>query len=196
MYLTLLAIIQGVALAALFAKIDSLLDRHRFHAPELLMAITIFLTIVALWYEYQMGVMFYNWTAELFDAFIPFMFGVFEFAMIIGVERGVSTFLAVFGLAFVVAIVGFEYQYMQVRRAAGSDPLILHLTRGFRATDFVSCFASLVLLLGASALVAHSQSNGSLDIAAASLAQIIAVVHFVREGYQSSVLYRRLAEAS
>jgi hypothetical protein len=32
-YLTLLSIIQGTAFAALFAKVDSLVTQHSFHAP-------------------------------------------------------------------------------------------------------------------------------------------------------------------
>jgi len=54
-YLTLLSIIQGTAFAALFAKVDSLVTQHSFHAPQAVMAFGLLLLIVALWNQYLIG---------------------------------------------------------------------------------------------------------------------------------------------
>ena len=82
-YLTLLSIIQGTAFAALFAKVQSLVTQYSFHAPEFVMAVGILLLIVALWHQYLIGTMLYNWALQLTDSLLPFAFGVLEFAMII-----------------------------------------------------------------------------------------------------------------
>lgn len=57
-YLTLLSIIQGTALAVLFAKIDHLMQGPPgFGASQALMALGLFLLIILIWHQCQLGVM-------------------------------------------------------------------------------------------------------------------------------------------
>lgn len=195
-YLTILSIIQGVALAVLFAKVDSLIARHLFHAPEILLSIGIFLAIVAVWNQYQMGLMIYVWTAQLFDAFIPFMLGLFEFWMISGIEHGASAVLFSNGLLLLTGLAGLEYQYFQVRSTRRADAFVHQLNRSFRATDAASAVGAALVSFGTAALISRSGPPAWHEVAGASLLVALAIGHLVREVLQWRVVQRRLSESS
>jgi hypothetical protein len=184
-YLTLLSIIQGTALATLFLKVDYLIGKESFHAPQLVMAIGLFLAIVLLWNQYQMGVELYYWTSQLLDAFIPFSFGIAEFTAILGLEHGGMIVLIAFGTFFALGILAFEYQYLQLRRSAGQDAFVHRLTRGFRRLDVASCAASAVIFLGTAAFLARFPTNAADLVAgwvliAVSFGQAVRQVYFWR----------------
>ncbi len=156
-YLTLLSIIQGTALATLFLKVDYLIGQHRFHTPQLVMAIGLLLTIVLLWNQYQIGVMLYYWNSQLFDAFIPFGFGVCEFSAILGLEHGAVVTLIAYGVFFVLGVFAFEHQYSQLRKCWGPGAFVHRLTKGFRRVDVTSCAVAAVIFFAAAAFFARSQ---------------------------------------
>jgi len=193
-YFTLLSIIQGVALAALFAKVDSLIQRHGYHTPQLIMTLGIFLWIVGTWHQYQMGLMLYSWTAQLFDSFTPFTLGVFEFAAIIGMDHGVSIVLLANGLFFIPGLAAFEYQYSQARRSASTVAFTDQLNAGFRAVDGMSCVMSAVISLSAAALTWRLDPASGYQAAGASVVVILAIGHLAREAIEWSIVQRRLAE--
>ena len=193
-YLTLLSIIQGTALATLFLKIDDLISRQSFHLPQLVMAIGLLLTIILLWNQYQMGVSLYSWTSQLFDAFIPFSFGIVEFTAILGLEHGGMIMLIAFGAFFMVAILAFEHQYWQLRRSGGPDAFVHRLTRGFRRLDVVSCAASAAIFFATAALLSRQQT-GANDLVAAWVLMAVAVGQGVREVYFWNRAQQRLSSA-
>lgn len=192
-YLTLLSIIQGTVLAGLFAKVDSLIGRHSFHAPQIIMAAGIFLWIVALWHQYQMGLMLYNWTAQLIDAFIPFLLGLFEFAAIIGMEHGVSYVLLALGVFFLIGIAAFENQYLQARRNVVA-PFFRRLTGDLRAFDSLSCVASSAVAFGAALLTSRADPASGYQVAGAWVIVALAIAHMVRQTIEWRIILRRLTE--
>lgn len=193
-YLTLLSIIQGVALAALFAKVDSLIARHLFHAPQIILSLGIFLAIVAVWNQYQMGLHLYTWTANLVDAFIPFTLGVFELAMISGLEYSVAAVLVANGLLLLTGIAAFEQQYYQLRKNLQAAPFLQQLNRGFRAADIWSCIVAAAIALGAAASIAHLSPNPTADLIGSLVLVALALGHLAREVHQWRVVQRRLSE--
>jgi hypothetical protein len=191
-YLTLLSIIQGTAFAALFAKVQSLVTDHKFHAPEAVMAIGLFLLIVALWNQYLIGTMLYNWTMQLTDSFLPFTFGVFEFAMIIQLEDGVAV-LAINGLFLLLGVVGFEHQYRQARRSESAE-FTAQLARGFRAGDVTASVVIGVLLLGAAGLISRFGQGTTGGLVAAGIVVAVALANLAREAHQWNLVQQRLSE--
>lgn len=192
-YLTLLSIIQGVALAALFAKVDSLLASGRFHAPQFVMALGIFLSIVAVWNQYQMGLNLYAWTANLIDAFIPFTLGLFEFAMISSIGYSASAMLVANGLLLLTGIAAFEQQYFQVRRSVHAA-FLQSLNRGFREHDVASCIGAAAVAFGTAAWISWSAPSPSRELMGALVLVALATGHLVREVVQWRVVQRRLSE--
>lgn len=193
-YLTLLSIIQGVALAALFAKVDSLVARHLFHAPQIILSLGVFLAIVAVWNQYQMGLHLYTWTANLIDAFIPFTLGLFEFIMISGLEYGVAAVLVANGLLFLTGIIAFEQQYHQLRKDQQAALFLQRLNRGFRAADIWSCIVGAAIVFGTAAAIAHLTSKPTADLIGALVIVALALGHLAREVHQWRVIQRRLLE--
>ena len=191
-YLTLLSIIQGTALATLFLKVDELIGRQSFHAPQLVMAIGILLSIVLLWNQYQMGVSLYYWPASLMDACIPFTFGIVEFSAILGLEHGGSILLIAFGLFFALGVFAFEHQYSQLRKAAGPDAFVHRLARGFRRLDAASCAASAVIFVASAALISH-QSTATADLVAGWVLIGISIGQAAREIYFWRLVQLRLS---
>lgn len=80
MYLTVIALIQGIALATIaeqfFAGSASGqgVDCHRYVFSGLV--------VFAIWHHFMYGAAFLNWWPSAFDSFIPFGLGASEFAMI------------------------------------------------------------------------------------------------------------------
>jgi hypothetical protein len=194
-YLTLLSIIQGTALATLFLKVDYLIGQQSFHMPQLVMSIGLLLTIILLWNQYQMGVSLYSWTSQLFDAFIPFSFGIAEFSAILGLEHGSMIMLIAFGTFFTLAIIAFEHQYWQLRRSAGPDAFVHRLTRGFRRLDVTSCVVSAAIFFATAALLSRQQA-GANELLAAWVLIAVAVGQGVREAYFWRLAQQRIAFAA
>ncbi len=191
-YLTLLSIIQGTAFAALFAKVQSLVTQHSFHAPEVLMAIGLFLLIVALWNQYLIGTMLYNWTLQLTDSLLPFAFGVFEFAMIIQLEDGVAV-LAINGCFLLIGVVALEHQYRQARKS-GTAEFTAQVAHGFRAVDETSSVVLGVLLIAAAALISRLGQSTLSGFVAAGIVVAVALGNLARETYQWRLVQQRLSE--
>jgi hypothetical protein len=194
-YLTLLSIIQGTALATLFLKVDYLIGRQSFHAPQLVMAIGLLLSIVLLWNQYQMGVSLYYWPSQLFDAFIPFSFGIAEFSAILGLEHGGMIMLVAFGAFFALGVLAFEHQYWQLRRGAGPDAFVHRLTRGFRGLDVASCAVSAAIFLGTAAFLLRVHT-GANDLVAGWVLIAVSVGQAAREVYFWNRAQQRLASAA
>lgn len=192
-YFTLLSIIQGTALAALFVKVDALVNARAFHATQAVLAFAIFLVIVNVWNQYQMGLMLHSWIPTIFDAFIPFSLGVFEFAMITGMEHSARVVLLINGLFFLVGISGFEHQYRQVRKGARPDALIHRIIAGFRATDNWFSIVSMAVLLLTAALISGDDPDATNQLAGAFVMVAVGIAHAAREAYQWSAVQRRLA---
>jgi hypothetical protein len=191
-YLTLLSIIQGTAFAALFAKVDSLVTQHSFHAPQAVMAFGLLLLIVALWNQYLIGTMLYNWTLVLTDSILPFTFGVFEFAMILELQDGVAV-LTINGLFLLMGVVGLEHQYRQARRSESAE-FTAHVARGFRAVDVTSSVVIGVLLLGAAALISRFGQSTLSGLVAAGIIVAVALANLAREAHQWNLVQQRLSE--
>jgi hypothetical protein len=191
-YLTLLSIIQGTAFAALFAKVDSLVTQHSFHAPQAVMAFGLLLLIVALWNQYLIGTMLYNWTLVLTDSILPFTFGVFEFAMILELQDGVAV-LTINGLFLLMGVVGLEHQYRQARRSESAE-FTAHVARGFRAVDVTSSVVIGVLLLGAAALISRFGQSTLSGLVAAGIIVAVALANLAREAHQWHLVQQRLSD--
>lgn len=192
-YFTQLSIIQGVALAALFAKVDSLIAQQRFHAPQVVLAGAILLLIVGLWNQYYIGINLYVWTSSLLDAFIPFLFGVFEFVMIIALEYGSRAELVAFGLLFLGGIIAFEHQYWQLRMSK-DRAFYERLTAGFRKIDLVACVVSSLILFAVAAIIWNIGTTTVDEIACGLVIVAVQIGQLAREHSEWRTALRRLGE--
>jgi hypothetical protein len=156
------------------------------------MAIGLLLLIVALWNQYLIGTMLYNWTLQLTDSLLPFTFGVFEFAMIMQLEDGVAV-LAINGLFLLVGVVGLEHQYRQARKSESAE-FTARVASGFRASDVTASVVTGVLLLGAAALISRFGESILSGLVASGIVVAVALGNLAREAYQWHLVQQRLSE--
>jgi hypothetical protein len=156
------------------------------------MAFGLLLLIVALWNQYLIGTMLYNWTLVLTDSILPFTFGVFEFAMILELQDGVAV-LTINGLFLLMGVVGLEHQYRQARRSESAE-FTAHVARGFRAVDVTSSVVIGVLLLGAAALISRFGQSTLSGLVAAGIIVAVALANLAREAHQWHLVQQRLSD--
>ena len=134
-YLTLVSISQSLAFGYLLLSFRDLLMNNVFSIwLSFLAGIATFMLIVLVWYEYAMGTLCFKWILGYWDSFIPFLFGIAQFALI----HSIITFdysLWFNSLAFFTFIAYFAYlnQYYRSKKeknvnkevldAVGKNPL-------------------------------------------------------------------------
>jgi hypothetical protein len=90
-YLTLISIIQGVALGFLVQTIGT--DYHNISIDKFGRTATIFVAIVLIWQEYSIGSTMYAWIPSSIDALVPFLLGAGEGMMIAALNGSIEEFL-------------------------------------------------------------------------------------------------------
>ena len=189
-YLTLLSIIQGTTLAFLFSNVYALLERGAFGVPQLVLTVGLFLIIILLWHQYQMGVILYEWVPQMFDAAIPFCLGAAEFCAILGLQFGSIVTAVTFAAFFVLGIVGLEYQYYQVARAT-TRPGIGGIVRGFRAWDWIVNVVSILIFAVAAFVLWRNPPPGGQALWANAAVVVVAVIHAVRQFIEWHLVQQR-----
>jgi hypothetical protein len=82
-YLTLVSIVQSLALGFLLQLLDAeLIAKGTLSLNISFQAITVFLGIILVWHEYAIGTIAYTWKLDIIDSAIPFLIGVAEYMMI------------------------------------------------------------------------------------------------------------------
>jgi hypothetical protein len=121
-YLTLTSIIQGVALAALVARVEA--TYAAFGTADWLLTVATFVAFLAVWHEYLMQALAYVWLPSLLDSLVPFAFLAGEFFMAHFVSHGLRGWLLALGLVMLVGalaqiVTGMQaYPYAENRAIA------------------------------------------------------------------------------
>jgi hypothetical protein len=192
-YLTLLSIVQGAALVALFESLGRMLPNH-FVPSQLVMAFGLFLFIVLVWNQYQMGVTLYSWTPRLRDSLTPFVLGLCEFIAIIGLIKGFKITVLTMAVTFLLVVLAFEDQYRQVKTSTTETDIIHRIVAGFRLVDDLSCFAAALLLIATAVAMFVVTPNDQYPLYAGIVLILATIGHGIRESIQSSLVQKRLRE--
>jgi hypothetical protein len=116
-YLTLISIIQGVALATIAGQVEA--GYPRFDVVAWILVGVTLLTYVAVWNEYVQAIATYVWLPNLTDAVVPFVIAVLELFLghfaVLGVA-GLQGFVLVQAVTFFAGAGAF----MQLAVRAGS----------------------------------------------------------------------------
>jgi hypothetical protein len=109
-YLTLISIIQGMALAYLIETIGA--DYSRLNLDQVGRAVLVFLFIVAVWQEYLIGSVMYAWIPGMIDSAAPFLIGASQGLMIATITGSSSEFLFFATCAAAAGTIGgFNYAH-------------------------------------------------------------------------------------
>lgn len=99
-YLTLVSIIQGVALGYLVQVTGGLYQNLRIDTVGRILAVVVL--IAAIWQEYMIGSTMFAWIPGVVDVIAPFLLGLFQGLMIAAVEGSARSFLLLTACTFVI----------------------------------------------------------------------------------------------
>lgn len=117
-YLTLVSIIQGVALGYLVQVIGP--DYRALGADQVARGAAVVAFIVAVWQEYMVGSTTQAWVPGILDSLAPFLIGVGEFLMISALGSPISDYLFFAVCAWSTGLLA-EVNYFRRARAARSS---------------------------------------------------------------------------
>jgi hypothetical protein len=113
-YLTLVSIIQGVALGFLAESIAA--GRHDLTAERAGRIVTMFLVIVVVWQEYMVGAVMFAWTPGILDSLVPFSLGLGEGLMVAAIDDDITSFLLYYACVGAVSFAAGVNYWWQARR--------------------------------------------------------------------------------
>jgi hypothetical protein len=167
-YLTLMAIIQGAAFAALFLTIQQerlFADRWSLHAClALSQSLATGLTVVIVTHEYLMLTVAVRWVPTIFDTLIPYLLGFGEIWMAIATGQRTSWWAA---LATLCAVAVFAFWHTRARTVPGafSDKHTLYKrNRSYIMTQIALCSAMLLVSIAAALLNSRRVCPDPLNI--------------------------------
>ncbi len=148
-YLTLVSIIQGVALSTLAARVEA--TYSGFRVADWLLTAATFLTILSLWHEYVMQVLAYIWLPTFFDSLVPFAFVATELFLAHLVSHNMRAWLLAYGGFYLVGVAAWYLQNRQIRTADAESRRIdrvLSPHDRFRLMFLVVCTALSLAMAG------------------------------------------------
>ena len=99
-YLTLLSVIQGVALADLALVVAA--NYQHFALMHWLLVLFNFGVLIGIWNHYMMNNKLWDWIPDLRDACIPFVVGVLELVLNHTITLSLSAWLCTFALLYIM----------------------------------------------------------------------------------------------
>lgn len=151
-YLTLISIIQGVALSTLAGRIEG--GYLHFTQIDWIFASATFLYCLGVWNEYVMGLMIYAAIASLLDAAIPFAVLAIELLLVHFVGGDPRGYLLAFALGTCGGVAANLHVALRPETRAQNRPVHEALTP-VRQIRFIFSVASAVLLVGAALAYDH-----------------------------------------
>ncbi len=106
-YLTLLSVIQGVALADLALIVGG--GYQQFTAVRWLLVLVNFEVMITIWYTFTMHITLWGWIPDLRDTVIPFMIGAVELVFNHTISLSLSAWLFIMAIIAIMAVLAILY---------------------------------------------------------------------------------------
>jgi hypothetical protein len=126
-FLTLVSILQGVALIALASRVEA--NYQHFTLTDWVLTATAFIYFVAVWNEYLMGYLAYIFMPALLNSVIPFAFLAVELFLIHFVSGDQRAYVLTFGIGAVVGLTQYLDTTARVRAARTDNPIYHSIAR-------------------------------------------------------------------
>ena len=161
-YLTLLSIVQGVAIGFLGASMPS---RHA--TVEWLLFLATFAFLILVWAEYNMGVACLSWIPTFRDVLIPFALGVTEIFMsrLLGQPRYWFFWAAVFCL---IGYLAFLNMHTRAKRYPENSE-VLSMLGWWKAAGEYFCIASAAIFFALALLNRRELLSAAVPVVIAAL---------------------------
>jgi hypothetical protein len=116
-YLTLMSVMQGVALAALAARVAE--TSGSFDVGDWVLTLNTFVVFVVVWNEYLVAALAFAWIPSFLDSLLPFSLLAAELFLAHFIVHDLRAWLLAMGAASLVSLVALVYTRVRV---GGGDP--------------------------------------------------------------------------
>lgn len=144
-YLTLMSIVQGVALSYFASHMDR--SYQSFTFADYLLSISVFMILILTWFEYYMGGTMFIWVHRLMDSIIPFTLFVAEILLIRELGSNNSNWFYVMAFFCFGSIIAFKNMYHQAIVIKENKYMIDWLDKHLKI-PFIYLVISFVLFIG------------------------------------------------
>src|SRR5437762_81867 len=127
MYLTILSIIQAVALTDLATVVAA--EYRQFTVANWLLALLTFGVLIIVWNVYTIQGTLWRWIPDVRDAAMPFMVGALELFLNHAITLGISIWLLGLATIAFMGAAGTWYMHWRARMEAGNVQLLGYLRR-------------------------------------------------------------------
>lgn len=192
-YLTLMAIIQGAAFAALFITIqqDGLFAHGwTLHAwLALSQSVATGLTVVIVTHEYLLLTVVVRWVSTVFDTLIPYLLGFGEIWMAVATGQRTSWWVALASLSAVAVFAFWHTRTRTVVSAFGDRHVLYQQNRRYITTQIIVCGAMMLVSIAAALLNAHHVCPDPLNIGMTSVVTLMGVCIMILGTRNQNKLY-------
>lgn len=181
MYLTILSIIQGVALGGLASVVASAHDQ--FTIVHWVMALNTFCVLIIIWNVFTVQSGLWNWIPDVRDGAIVFVTGAVELFLSEAIVGSLSTWLIAMALIGVVGSIGTGYIVWRGSHEPENAELLIWLKRHIRLyAAYLILGTGIALLLALVCHLAGIEARLGLREARGALAFGVALVTTVALG--------------
>jgi hypothetical protein len=159
-YLTLLSVIQGVALADLALIVSA--GYQQFTVVRWLLVLVSFGMVISIWHTFTMHITLWGWIPDLRDAVIPFVIGALELVFNHTISVSLSAWLFTLAIIASMAVLAIWYVGQRAKEEGEHTKMLSLLRREHRlfALYHLGAGALYLLLAVASRVERLETSNG------------------------------------
>lgn len=174
-YLTILSVIQGVALADLALIVAN--NAQQFTFTQWMQVLLTFGALIMTWQQYTMHIISLEWIPDLRDAFIPFGIGACELFLNHLIPQRLVAWLLVLALLSALGALAAWHGERQASKEVENLPLLTGLRRRFHVLMGSNLGAMLfLLLLALESVLGHVQAAQPLTTIQGGLAFVIVLL--------------------
>jgi hypothetical protein len=156
-YLTLLSVIQGVALADLALVVAA--NYQQFTLIHWLLVLFNFGVLIGIWNHYMMNNKLWDWIPDLRDAVIPFVVGALELVLNHTISLSLSAWLFIVAIIASMATLAIWYVGQRAKEESENAKMLSLLRRQHRLFALYNLVAGALYLLLAGGIAGVSIIN-------------------------------------
>jgi hypothetical protein len=161
-YLTLLSVIQGVALADLALVVEA--NYQQFSVVRWLLVLVNFWMVINVWHTFTIHITLWRWIPDLRDAIISFMIGAFELVFNHTISLDLSVWLFVVATIASIAVLAIWYVGQRAKEEIENARMLSLLRRDLRLFALYHLgFGALCLLLAVFSHVEGLQASDGVQ---------------------------------
>lgn len=161
-YLTVLSVIQGVALADLASVVVA--GYKQFTVVHWLLVVFTFVTLIGVWDQYMMQGTIWDWVPDIRDAAIPFVIGALELILNHSIILSLSAWLFASALLGGMGALATWHAGWRASKDAENAKMLSLLRRPFRVSVLTSLGGSVLgLLVAVVSLVGHLEASAGVQ---------------------------------